>query len=383
MALEPEAVQRESAWQVATRDFISSCTSMLGYSIQAVLLLDHVERRFVLAWVLVMVFAEIINGFSAWHLRHHFADPAQRSKGLRRLTLGVFGAGTAWGSVALLPGLQAEPQAYLFNLFFIVAVGIFSVQNLCLSWPALLAFSLGLTWPMVYLAWAQPHDLSFEIQIVVCGLLTMVTIYGRTCRNLFLQSMRARLETESIARQLRQKNEDLTHALQVNSEMADLDPLTQCLNRRALMRQLLEPARHERLGSRFGIILLDLDHFKQINDHFGHGVGDNVLVAAAVRLRSQLRRQDYLARWGGEEFLCLMADVDEAGLSAMAERLRSVLADKPLLESPAPLHVTASLGFALCGAGQNPDDVIEQADQAMYRAKRGGRNRVEGPLAVG
>jgi diguanylate cyclase (GGDEF)-like protein len=78
-----------------------------------------------------------------------------------------------------------------------------------------------------------------------------------------------------------------------------------------------------------------------------------------------------------------MSDVDEAGLHTMAERLRSVLAEMPLLRMPKPLHVTASVGLALCSVGQNPDEVIDAADQAMYRAKRGGRNRVEGLAIVG
>jgi diguanylate cyclase (GGDEF)-like protein len=383
MAREAEPVQRESARQLAMRDFMSACSSMLGYGIQGLLLLQHVDDGSVLAWVLSMVLFEAMNGFAAWRLGRRVADPARRSSALRWLTLALFGSGTAWGCVALLPGLQHAGQAYLFNLLFLVAVGIFSVQNLCLWWPALVAFNLGLMWPMVYAGLAQSDAMFLTVQLIAGGLLVMVQIYGRTSRRLFLQGMRARLETEAIAEQLRRKNEELTRALESIEEMADLDPLTQCLNRRALMRHLQAPARHEQLGARFGIILLDLDHFKQINDRFGHGVGDNVLVATAARLRSQLRKQDHLARWGGEEFLCLMSDVDEVGLHAMAERLRSVLAEMPLLPKPKPLRVTASVGLALCGIGQNPDDVIEEADQAMYRAKRGGRNRVEGLAIAG
>lgn len=383
MALQPEPVQRESARQFATRTRMSACSSMLGYGMQAALLPDHVDARMTLVWVLALVLFETANGLTAWHLGRHVADPAARSRGQRWLALVLLGSGSAWGCVALLPGLRDAPQVYLFNLLFLVAVGIFSVQNLCLSWPSLVTFHVGLMWPMVYAGWTEPAQMSLAIQAVGAGLLVMVQIYGRTSRNLFLQGMRARLETEAIAEKLRQKNDDLTRALRSIEQMADLDPLTQCLNRRALMRQLREPARHQRLGPRFGLILLDLDHFKQINDHFGHGVGDNVLVAAAERLRGQLRKQDYLARWGGEEFLCLMTDVDEASLLAMAERLRRALADMPVLHAPDRLHVTASLGLAMCGVGQNPDEVIDQADQAMYRAKRGGRNRVEWVAASG
>lgn len=144
------------------------------------------------------------------------------------------------------------------------------------------------------------------------------------------------------------------------------------------MRELQEPVRHRRFGLSFDIVLLDVDHFKQINDSRGHGVGDTVLVAVTERLSSQLRAQDMLARWGGEEFLCLMSDVDAPGLKSMAERLRVALSATSVLSPPDLLRVTASFGLALCKEGDSPDEAIDRADQAMYRAKHAGRDRVEG-----
>ena len=378
MRHEPDIVQREAARHLAMRDLMSARSSVLGYVMQGLLLWGRLPNMLVLGWVAAMVCCEATNGLLAWRLGLHTTEPAGRRRRMRWLAVALFAVGTCWGCILFMPGLRAMPQLYMFNVLFLVVVGVFSVHNLCLYWPAMLAFNVGLMWPVAWSALHDPTDMALAMMVTVVCQLTMVQVYGRTTRKVFLHGMRARMVTEAMAAALRQKNDALTEALKVIERMADLDPLTQCMNRRALMRHLAEPVRHERFGPCFGIILLDVDHFKQINDTRGHGAGDAVLVAVADRLRHHLRAQDVLARWGGEEFICLMGDVDAAALWTMAERLRSTLAATPLLPPPGELSATASLGLALCRPGDNLEDMIDRADQAMYRAKRAGRNRVQG-----
>nr|WP_315182777.1 GGDEF domain-containing protein [uncultured Albidiferax sp.] len=377
MALESEPVQQWSARQLVARSRMSASTSCLGYGLQAIVLHGHVADAVLWGWLLLLMACETANGMSAAQLGRDTGDPVQRWRSERRLALTLFCSGSSWGLVCLMPGLHDQIPLFMFNVLFLVVVGVISVHNLCLSWPTMLAFNVGLMWPPLWAAAIYEMVLPLALVASVFGELTMVQVYGRTSRHLSLLGMRARMAAESMAAELRQKNDDLTHALSVIAEMADLDPLTQCMNRRALMRHLQEPVRHQRFGACFGIVLLDIDHFKQINDSLGHGVGDQVLVAVADCLRTHLRAQDCLARWGGEEFICLLADVDGATVQAMAERLRWALAGTAILPPPAELRVTASFGLALCRPGYPLDAVIDQADQAMYRAKHGGRNRVE------
>ncbi len=377
MVRESEPVQQEAARQLAARCRMSTSTSFLCYFLQALVLYGHVADQVLWGWLLLLMASEVANGMLSRRLARHTGNPVQRRRSARWLATGVFCSGSIWGAVCLMPGLYAHIPLFMFNVLFLVVVGVVSIHNMCLSWPVLMALIVGLMWPLLLAGAIYPIVLPLALVVTVVGELTMVHIYGRTTRHLFLQGMRARVATEALAAQLRQKNDDLTQALAVIAEMADLDPLTQCLNRRALMRQLQEPVRHQRFGACFGIVLLDIDHFKQINDSRGHGVGDQVLVAVADCLRSHLRAQDCLARWGGEEFICLLADVDVASVQAMAERLRRALAATDILPPPAELRVTASFGLALCRPGYSLDAVIDQADQAMYRAKHGGRNRVE------
>jgi diguanylate cyclase (GGDEF)-like protein len=125
-----------------------------------------------------------------------------------------------------------------------------------------------------------------------------------------------------------------------------------------------------------GAVLLDLDHFKEINDRYGHGVGDEVLAAVGVALRSTVRESDFVGRYGGEEFIMLLPDADRETTLQVAERVRSAIADIDILGGDSA--VTASFGVAVFPE-HAPDAarLVRNADRAMYRAKANGRNRVE------
>jgi two-component system cell cycle response regulator len=156
-------------------------------------------------------------------------------------------------------------------------------------------------------------------------------------------------------------------------ELAYNDELTRLYNRRFLSRQLSaivrSAVRHRRTLS---CVLVDIDRFKSINDEHGHARGDAVLARVAARLQHVLREEDYAGRWGGEEFLVLLPDIDEEGAQATAERLRLNVGGRPV----AGLRVTVSAGCATWSPGESPDDLLRRADAALYAAKRGGRDQV-------
>lgn len=156
------------------------------------------------------------------------------------------------------------------------------------------------------------------------------------------------------------------------------DPLTGLPNRRALEQALQrEWQRWQRGARRFAVVALDLDHFKRINDTHGHLVGDDLLAAVARRLAGAVRQMDVVARTGGEEFLVLMPDIDDAAVQAAAERLRLALASSPLAVGPLTLPITTSLGVAQVRPGDTElRQVLARADLALYAAKTAGRNRV-------
>jgi diguanylate cyclase (GGDEF)-like protein len=168
-------------------------------------------------------------------------------------------------------------------------------------------------------------------------------------------------------------------ARRVAQDLAWHDELTSLLNRRrflGLAQRELDLAL--RSASPLAVALMDLDHFKHVNDVHGHAVGDDVLKAVAQALKSTVRSTDLVARWGGEEFVLLLPATDEAEAQRGVERVRQAVAELRIeLPVGGRLQCTASLGVAgINTASRDLDDLLRRADDAMYEAKRGGRNRV-------
>ena len=156
-----------------------------------------------------------------------------------------------------------------------------------------------------------------------------------------------------------------------------VDGLTGLANRRASSDALhAEAARADRLETPLSVVIADLDGFKEVNDAHGHAVGDEALRAFAGVLRETLRESDVAGRWGGEEFLLLLPGAAEEGAALLAERVRIALAARSIPSVPG-LRVTASFGVAEYAGETNPEQLLEAADGALYRAKRAGKDRVE------
>ncbi len=163
------------------------------------------------------------------------------------------------------------------------------------------------------------------------------------------------------------------------SRAAQRDALTGLPHRGAAALLAAKLRRTTEFDPPAAVAVVDLDHFKEINDTHGHAVGDAVLCAAAVRLQAALRQGDTLLRWGGEEFCVVLPNTDRAGAQSVAEKLRANLAQSPLPLSGGPTcTVTASVGFASIRVGEELASAVGRADVALYRAKRAGRNRTEG-----
>lgn len=156
-----------------------------------------------------------------------------------------------------------------------------------------------------------------------------------------------------------------------------LDPLTQLGNRRYLeihFPSALADASGETTHQ--GLLLMDIDHFKRVNDQHGHNIGDRALKMVADTLRSNLRDSDIVVRWGGEEFVVLLRDVVAAETKAVAEKLRALIERSHLTIGESLLRVTVSVGATLLRPDDTLESAIQRADTLMYQSKSGGRNRV-------
>lgn len=164
--------------------------------------------------------------------------------------------------------------------------------------------------------------------------------------------------------------------------LAEIDPLTSTFNRRSFLT-LFDKAisSANRRESALSVLLIDLDHFKQINDSFGHRSGDEVLCHFVSIATACLRNEDVLGRIGGEEFAAFLPNAGIENARLIAERLRANVAAHPLPGMHGPIPLTISIGIAQCQPGEALESALHRADAAMYRAKEMGRNRIEASLA--
>ena len=182
----------------------------------------------------------------------------------------------------------------------------------------------------------------------------------------------SRVSTENQsqeAEELEVRIKDLEHA-------SNTDPLLKIYNRRFMDQRIQSAVAEVRANNAdLSCVMLDLDHFKAVNDNHGHQIGDLVLQQLCDIIKNNLRPEDLLARYGGEEFLLLLHNSNRATAAAVAERIRAAVEANKFGRKDKPLSLTISLGVAAFQNGDEPDTLIERADLALYEAKRSGRNK--------
>lgn len=275
--------------------------------------------------------------------------------------------------VTLLLHFTVELRGGLLVVYFMVMTfGVFALDRrrmLRVSLFALVCYT-GLE---IYEALLYPQQFLLTVSfghwgILLLGLLWFVFIGG------YIYNLQQSYRQQSVS--LEEVNARLHEAMEKLEELATHDDLTGLLNRRCFLQRLDEElARCERTGMPLHLAMLDLDHFKAINDTHGHGIGDAVLRGFAGLARSELRRTDLVARYGGEEFAVLLPHGSTADIEAVMERLRMATEHMRLAEAP-EVRVTVSGGITRWHPGDSADTLLHRADEALYRAKAQGRNQI-------
>lgn len=303
-----------------------------------------------LTWM-AAVYVTLRSGFNK-----RFADPA--------LTRPQILAASTWITVAY--AIFAPVRGALLMLLALALVfGIFNLnargRRICNTYAMMIMGVVMVMMPGLDPDAFPPHEEIIHF-LLMATILPVVSVLGAQLGNIRLRLRRQRDELEKAFERIR--------------EMATRDELTGLHNRRYMLDMFAQQiSRLERSGARFCVCIADLDHFKQINDAHGHGVGDEVLCAFADIARASLRESDMLARWGGEEFLFLLPDTGAEQAQVSIERVRAALAAQRVVPTLPSLTITFSAGLTEFRHGEKADHAIERADQALYRAKSGGRNR--------
>lgn len=251
-------------------------------------------------------------------------------------------------------------------LSMILMFGIFGMSKRQLA--ANMTFALVLFGTAIgTVAWLDEPGRMPGLEVANAAMIILVLL-GSTFIAIRLQHIRKRLTLQKRA---------LTRALEQIRHLATHDELTGLANRRRMTELMdAEWQRCQRNTRPLILALLDLDHFKRINDTHGHAVGDQVLQTFTRSVQATLRSTDVLARWGGEEFVLMLYDTDPACARPLLDRVRTSARTQETLVAGLALHVTVSIGLAISHAGESVEQILERADEALYQAKAAGRNRV-------
>ncbi len=273
----------------------------------------------------------------------------------------LFGAGICAGCMVLglyFPvygaSIDVKPLYLWIPVIYVFAFILTGRKTSLAISLAMLALFFMISLPYLLHHAEQPYG-NFTIQMLLVSAVLIAALY-------FLSSYQQRLQVAQLT------VDELAH-------LANSDALTNLPNRRLIAERVeSELVRFGRYGRTFTVILLDIDHFKIVNDRFGHHVGDQVLVALATRVQESLREVDTLGRWGGEEFLIILP---EAGLHEGRQKAESLCVNVATRALFGDHTITISCGVADVRPGDTSDSLFNRADAALYVAKRRGRNRAE------
>jgi diguanylate cyclase (GGDEF)-like protein len=355
------ALPKDSQQQLRIRRFLMSVAMYVLASVpQGVSLYGGISPGWVMAvWAAIAV-ATNLGFYLLFHfgLNLRFRDPS--------MTMPQMVAAVAM--VLFTQSYAGEARgAYLVVLVIIMMFGCFKLstrQLLSLSLLTIVAY--GLTLPLIQRIEGERFDLAVEM-VLWCSFsafLPFISVLGGSISDLRKKLMASNTQLQTVLQQV--------------TELATHDELTGVYNRRYLLEMLHhEKNRTDRGGAGFCVCILDLDHFKRINDSYGHPAGDEVLKTFADTVQPLLRSTDFFARYGGEEFLLFLPQTSLEMAQHCIKRIQDALAEASYQGLPEGMRVTASVGVAQYYLQETVPMLIERADKALYRAKQNGRNRME------
>lgn len=393
----------ETADQARDSDTITHVLSGLLYGILIILaainflLFAALKQRNALFYALyISTFIVMNSGYSGYAFRWLYPN----SPTLQNfVTLFFMVLHAVLGLLFIMNFLEVKtslPRLYR-GLQYYILTGLILILGLCLSQThldaALVAFSfLTLTTLLLILLSivslnrvSDSQHLLFAVGCSMVGLLiTSLSVWGfipYTNIGFHAAEIGVVLEAIILAALVANRLKSIESERITANYLATYDPLTQLYNRRAYQQAADQLAQNPVLQDvPMSFVLMDLDHFKAVNDQYGHHAGDLVLQHIAKILKKSARKQDIITRWGGEEIALLLPNTTQAQALVFTESLRTKMAQEPLILDGQPIEVTASFGVATSTTQGNPEQLFQAADKLMYSAKEAGRNKVKSAL---
>lgn len=321
-------------------------------------------------WLILIVLVNVGRLFMAWsYKRHQVNDNFLITKRLRQFRIGLFVSAFLWGSSSIILSPSNELQHQMLLIFVLTGMTAGAVISYSVDKVSAIIFMLLTLVPMLVRLFLVGDSVAMAMSVSgFLYVIFMIASIGNINRNL-IESITLRFEAVERENEIKQ--------------LAFYDSLTNLPNRRLLFDRLEHALiMSARTGRRGALLFLDLDYFKNLNDNHGHFMGDLLLQQVAERLLSCVRESDTVARLGGDEFVVMLEDLSEDRIEAMQQV--EVLGEKIVIALNSPYHLNAlqhhcstSIGIAMFGEHGNSNEVLlKNADEAMYQAKKAGRNLV-------
>ena len=340
-----------------------------GYGYELLTLTGFWAAGYITAQLLLTVVAVVSSAMAASGLLLYSGKGLPRTDPGLYLPQQIFGMLLSFGLVLAAPQICIQPLA---TSIMMVAFGFLAPNRAAslVCWVAMVAGSA------IVIAVAGSR-LTLPTDTLAGQFLLWWVMLGTLTRCFWMVNF-----VRTLQHRIRDKHDALNAALAQIERLANTDELTGLDNRRSLMQWLSnQMALHQRAGLPLCVALLDVDHFKRVNDTFGHAAGDRVLQGFAREALSQMRVADRLGRYGGEEFILVLPATSSRESETPLERIRRSIADVDWSEINPRLRVTVTIGVTEYRGGESVDELLQRADAALYRGKSAGRNRVVIDLA--
>lgn len=365
-----QAVFKEQVRIFITRKRILHAAGPLSSAYFAFLMSEYVALTPILIWWSLLAVVDSVLVLACTVYLRKDVSHVNRPVWLQAHIFGLVLSGFLWG-VSILLFYTPQLQGQLYNIVTLVAVSSFSAVVLIPVRAAYLGFFVSITMPaFIFFLWLGDFaHVNQAMGILVIAVIT--TVFQSSATEHFIDSIEKNYRSIELSKAL-------SLSLEQIKELASRDYLTGLYNRRFGMEGLNhELNRRERYQENLTLAIMDIDHFKQINDKHGHLIGDAVLVEFARRITELLRSEDTFFRYGGEEFVVVFPHTNLQDAQLVAERMRRTICDVDFVVAHKSIEVTVSIGISEFESNDTVEHRISLADNALYKAKNLGRNRVE------
>ncbi|MFA6015840.1 MAG: GGDEF domain-containing protein [Gallionellaceae bacterium] len=363
--------------QLISNSSIPLIGSAIGSLLVAISQTESSDSEKIISWLCLVYATLAVRIWLTRRCKNQLASTGYEADAARRHALTIGLSGLAWGAGGLLI-IDSTPIALVITTTAIQAMVMGGVLTLGTFVPAFLAFAIPAILPMilvfVYLGGTANFVLALYSSIFLALMIGIAFRYNKSLSN----AWQITFEKEDLIKSLTEANEKISLQNNELAHIAHHDMLTGLPNRQMLADRMSQAmTRSQRNHSQVAVLFLDLDGFKPINDEFGHEAGDVALQDVTQRLSGAMRREDTLARVGGDEFVILLSDLNENTKDAVelvANKCLSVF-QQPFLINDQPRRIGTSIGIAIGDGECSPDKLLIAADLAMYRAKEAGRKQ--------